>query len=124
MQAVAGPRPAAEHPPVKADTELLRDDAKATSEFQRRLRDQVSSRNGMVIVEDHSAEWSVTVLPATALWGVDCSETGLAVTFGSGSGETDNGIAVQLTAVAITPEKCRTLAPAIGETVLAILKGE
>lgn len=122
--ASAGPRPTAEPAQGKNDTELLRDDAKATAEFQRRLRDQVSARNGLVIIEDHSADWSVTVMPATALWAVDCSDTGLAVTFGAGTGETDNGVAVQLTATALTAEKCRAYAPAIAEALQAILKGE
>ena len=65
----------------------------------------------------------VTVMPATIIWGVDCGDTGLSVTFGSGGGDTDNGLVLQLTSVAISDDKCMRIALAIGETVLAITKG-
>jgi len=109
---------------AKSDTALLQDEAKAAGEFQRRLRDQVSYRGGMLIIVDHSgATTGVTVVPATILWGVDCGDSGIAVTFGTGSGDTDNGIVLQLTSAAIGDDKCLRLAPAIGETALAITKG-
>jgi hypothetical protein len=62
-------------------------------------------------------------MPATVMWGLDCSDGGLAITFGSGSGDTDNGIVLQLTSAAISDEKCLHIAPAVGQTVLAITKG-
>ena len=44
-------------------------------------------------------------------------------TFGAGSGDTDNGIVLQLTGAAIGDDECTRLAPAIGEALLAIAKG-
>jgi hypothetical protein len=105
-----------------SDTTLLQDEEKATAELQRRLRDQVRYRNGLLVITDR-ASTGVTVMPATIPWGVDCSETGLAVTFGTGGGDTDNGLVLQLTSVSISDDKCLRIAPAIGETVLAIAKG-
>jgi hypothetical protein len=107
-----------------SDATLVQDEAKATSEFQRRLRAQVSVRGGLLVIVDRSGTNSgVTVVPATIMWGVDCSDSGLAVTFGTGGGDTDNGIVLQLTSAAIGDDKCLKIAPAIGDAVLAITKG-
>jgi len=120
----AEPKPPADPDLVKSDTALLQDEDKATAEFQRRLRGQVTYRGGMLVIQDRSGTSSgVTVVPATIPWGIDCSDSGIAVTFGSGSSDTDNGIVLQLTGASISDEKCLRLAPAIGETVLAIVKG-
>src|SRR5206468_1836895 len=48
----------------------------------------------------------------------------MVVSLGAGSGDTDNGVALQLTSAAPTQEQCLAFAPALGQTVLAILKGE
>jgi len=109
---------------VKSDTALLQDEARAIGEFQRRLRDQVTYRNGTLVIIDRSgATTGVTVMPATIMWGVDCGDGGIAVTFGTGSGDTDNGIALQLTSASVGDDQCRHIAPAVGDTVLAITKG-
>ena len=120
----AEPRIAADPSLVASDNALLQDATKATAEFQNRLRGQVSSRGGLLIIVDRTGATSgVTVVPATIMWGVDCGDSGLAVTFGAGSGDTDNGIVLQLTSANISDDKCTRIAPAIGETVLAITKG-
>jgi hypothetical protein len=120
----AEPRIAADPSLVASDNALLQDEAKATAEFQNRLRGQVSARNGLLIIVDRTGATSgVTVVPATIMWGVDCGSDGLAVTFGAGSGDTDNGIVLQLTSANISDDKCTRIAPVIGETVLAITKG-
>jgi len=120
----AEPRIAADPSLVASDNALLQDETKATAEFQNRLRGQVSSRGGLLIIVDRTGATSgVTVVPATIMWGVDCGDSGLAVTFGAGSGDTDNGIVLQLTSANISDDKCTRIAPAIGETVLAITKG-
>jgi hypothetical protein len=107
-----------------SDSTLLQDEAKAIAEFQRRLHDQVTYRDGLLIIVDRSGTAAgVTVMPATVLWGVDCSDSGLAVTFGSGSGDTDNGIVLQLTGAGISDDKCMHIAPALGSTLLEIAKG-
>ena len=126
LATAAGAEPKAPADPdlAKSDTALIQDDAKAIAEFQRRLRDQVSYRGGMLVIIDRSGTNSgVTVMPATIPWGVDCSDSGIGVTFGAGSGDTDNGIVLQLTSTAIGDDKCLRIAPAIGETVLALTKG-
>jgi hypothetical protein len=120
----AEPRIAADPSLVASDNALLQDEAKATAEFQNRLRGQVSSRDGLLIIIDRTGATSgVTVMPAAIMWGIDCGDGGLAVTFGAGSGDTDNGIVLQLTSANISDDKCTRIAPAIGETVLAIAKG-
>ncbi len=122
--AAAEPKPAADPDLVKSDIALLQDEGKATAEFQRRLRDQVSFRNGLLVIIDRTGTISgVTVMPATVMWGIDCSDSGIGVTFGTGSGDTDNGIVLQLTGASISDDKCTRLAPAIGDTLLAITKG-
>lgn len=108
-----------------SDTALLQDEAKATAEFQHRLRGQVTYRNGTLVIVDRSGAASgVTVVPATIMWGVDCGDSGIAVTFGAGSADTDNGIVLQLTSVAVGDDKCLRIAPALGDAVLALTKGD
>jgi hypothetical protein len=120
----AEPKPPADPDLVKSDSALLQDEAKAIAEFQRRLRGQVTYRDGMLVIQDRSGTSSgVTVVPATIPWGIDCSDSGIAVTFGSGSGDTDNGIVLQLTGATLSDDKCLRIAPAIGDTVLTIAKG-
>jgi hypothetical protein len=122
--AFAEPKPPVDPSLVASDTTLLQDEAKAVAEFQRRLRGEVSYRNGVLVIVDRSmANAGVTVMPATVMWGVDCGQDGVAVTFGAGSGDTDNGAVLQLTSADVTDDKCTRIAPAIGETVLAITKG-
>jgi hypothetical protein len=124
LAALAEPKLPADPDLIKSDVALLQDEAKATAEFQRRLRAQVASHGGLLVIQDRSgASPGVTVMPATALWGVECSDSGVAVVFGAGSGDTDNGIVLQLTSAAISDDKCTRIAPAIGEAVLALTKG-
>jgi len=107
-----------------SDAALLQDEAKATAELQRRLRGQVTYRNGLLVIIDRSGTTGgVTVMPVTVMWGVDCGDSGLAVTFGAGSGDTDNGVVLQLTSANVGDDKCTRIAPAIGESMLAITKG-
>jgi hypothetical protein len=123
-QVAAEPRATVDPDLVKSDNALLQDETKATAEFQRRLHDQVTYRNGILIIVDRSGTNSgVTVVPATIIWGVDCGDGGLAVTFGTGGGDTDNGIVLQLTSASIGDQKCLKIAPPIGDAVLAITKG-
>jgi hypothetical protein len=120
--AIAQPKPPLDPGLAASDKALLQDEDKAIAELQRRLRDQVRYRDGLLVIVDRTSS-GVTVMPATVMWSVDCSDTGLAVTFGSGSGETDNGLVLQLTSAAINDDKCARLAPALGAAVLAITKG-
>jgi hypothetical protein len=120
--AIAQPKPPLDPGLAASDKALLQDEDKAIAELQRRLHDQVRYRDGLLVITDRTSS-GVTVMPATVMWSVDCSDTGLAVTFGSGSGETDNGLVLQLTSAAINDDKCARLAPALGAAVLAITKG-
>ena len=122
--AMSEPKPPIDPGLVASDKTLLQDENKATAELQRRLRDQVTYRNGLLIIIDRSGTASgVTVMPATVMWGIDCSDSGLAVTFGAGSGDTDNGLVLQLTSAAIGDDECARIAPAVGDVLLAITKG-
>jgi hypothetical protein len=124
LPALAEPRLTVDPSLAVSDVALLQDEAKATAELQHRLRDQVTNRDGLLVIIDRSGTSSgVTVMPATVMWGLDCSDGGLAITFGSGSGDTDNGVVLQLTTSAISDDKCKQIAPAVGETALAITKG-
>lgn len=119
----AQPKLTADPDLAKSDAALLQDESKASAEFQRRLRDQVRYRNGLLLIQDRSGGAGLTVMPATIVWGLDCGDSGIAITFGNGTGDTDNGIALTVTSAAVSDAKCQTIAPALGETVLAISKG-
>jgi hypothetical protein len=124
LPAMAEPKPPIDPGLAASDKTLLQDEDKATAELQRRLRSQVTYRNGLLVIVDRSGTSpGVTIMPATVMWGIDCSDNGLAVTFGAGSGDTDNGLALQLTGAAISDEKCARIAPAVGDAMLAIAKG-
>jgi hypothetical protein len=122
--APAQPKPTADLDHGKSDAALLQEEAKATGEFQRRLRNQVAYRNGVLVIQDLSGDTpGVVVMPATATWSIDCGDGGIGVTFGSGTGDTENGIYVQLTTAAVAYDKCQRIAPALGEAVLELSKG-
>ena len=107
-----------------SDKVLLQDETKAIAELRHRLRSQVNYRNGLLVIIDRSGtNPGVTVMPATVTWGIDCSDRGLSIVFGSGSGDTDNGLELQLTSAAIGDDACTRIAAAVGETVLAIIGG-
>jgi hypothetical protein len=118
------PRLTADPDLAKSDRALLQDETKATAEFQRRLRNQVTFRNGLLLIQDRSGGGSgLMVMPATSQWGLDCGDGGIVVTFGTGNADTDNGIALTLTSASVSDDKCQQIAPALGETVLTITKG-
>lgn len=122
--AIAEPKAPADPSLIASDNALLQDEAKATAELQSRLRSEVTYRNGVLVIIDRGvANADVTVMPATVMWGIDCGQEGISVTFGAGSGDTDNGTMLQLTGADVTDGKCAHIAPAIGETLLAITKG-
>ena len=122
--ALAEPKVAADPSLSASDAALLQDPTKAIAEFQRRLHDQVHLNGGILVIQDRSGtEGGVTVMPATVTWGIDCSDNGLAITFGAGSGDTDNGIVLQLTGAAMTDAQCLQIAPAVGQAALALTKG-
>jgi hypothetical protein len=123
--ALAGPKAPIDPDQARNDAALLQDDGAAMKAMQQRLRDLVGFRNGLLVVAESSGgSASVTVFPATVPWSVVCDDSGLSVTFGAGTGDTDNGIAVTLTAVAVPADKCLKLAPAVGETMLALSRGQ
>jgi hypothetical protein len=122
--ALAEPKMVADPGLSASDTALLQDQAKAAAEFQRRLHDQVHLNGGVLVIQDRTGTTTgVTVMPATVIWGIDCGDSGLAITFGTGSGDTDNGIVLQLTGAAMNDAQCLQIAPAVGQAALAISKG-
>ena len=109
---------------LRTDAALMADPLRAGPELERRLREHVNSREGMLIVTDTLPGIpTIYVLPMSAMWVVSCDILGLSVAFGPGSGEYDNSVNVDLTRVPISPPQCRDLAPMIGEKVLAITRG-
>lgn len=121
----AEPKPPVDPDLVKSDTVLLQNEDKAVPELQRRLRAQVAYRDGILVIIDRTGTTpGVTVMPASVMWAVDCSDSGISVTFGSGSGDTDNGVTLQLTGATVSDDKCTRIAPAIGAAVLSIVKGD
>src|SRR5580658_8633615 len=107
LPALAEPKPVADPDLAKSDAALLQDEAKATAELQHRLRDQVTNHNGILVIIDRSGTTpGVTVMPATVMWGIDCSDGGLAVSFGTGSSDTDNGVVLQLTTASVSDSEC------------------
>ena len=123
-QAMAQPRLPPDPGLARADATLLQNESGAIAEFQRRLRDEVRYQNGLLIIQDRAiAQSGVTVVPATIMWSLECGDSGVSVTFGAGTGETENGIAVQLSATPVPAEQCQRIAPSLGETLLAIARG-
>src|SRR5580704_10950248 len=107
LPALAEPKLVVDPDLARSDVALLQDEAKATAELQHRLRDQVTNRNGLLVIIDRSGTTSgVTVMPATVMWGIDCSDGGLAVSFGTGSSDTDNGVVLQLTTASVSDSEC------------------
>ncbi|HEX3882733.1 MAG TPA: hypothetical protein VHW66_08750 [Stellaceae bacterium] len=94
--------------------------AQSEADMQRVLREQVRYQNGLLVFRDKAG---VTVAPATIAWTLDCGEGGVGVTLGSGTGDTENGLAISLGTGPQTEEQCQTLAPSLGAAMLAITRG-
>jgi hypothetical protein len=94
--------------------------AQSEADMQRVLREQIRYQNGLLVFRDKGG---VTVAPATIPWTLDCGEGGVGVTLGSGTGDTENGLAISLATGPMTEEQCQTLAPSLGAAMLAITRG-
>lgn len=94
--------------------------AQGEADLQRQLRDQVHYQNGLLVFHDKAG---VTVAPATIPWTLDCGEGGVGITIGSGTGETENGLAISLSTAPMTDAQCQPLAVSLGATMLAITRG-
>lgn len=94
--------------------------AQSETDLQRQLRDQVRYQNGLLVFHDKAG---VTVAPATIPWTLDCGEGGVGITIGSGTGETENGLAISLGTSPMTDAQCQPLAVSLGTTMLAITRG-
>jgi hypothetical protein len=105
------------------EQELLQDEAKATTEFETRLRKQVHLNGGVLVIRDAELSDWVSVAPASTIWIVNCGPYGLDVSFGAVSGENNGDSSVTLTRASIPAEECERIATSIGETVLAITRG-
>src|SRR5438128_1990910 len=100
------PDDAPDKDPMQGERELLQDEAKATTEYQRRLREQVQHHAGVLVIRETDLPDRVSVVPASTMWIIDCGPTGLDVNFGAPSGENGGGPSITLTGASIPPEAC------------------
>jgi hypothetical protein len=112
---------------LAAEQEMLSDPLRASAEFDRRLRSQVSVRGGLIIVRNAPIENSVTyILPASAPWVISCGY-GFIIHFGTAidgtEGYTSNLVQLDLAhGLEIPPSTCNELGPLVGETLLSMLR--
>lgn len=101
---------------------LITDPAAAQNEadLQAKLRDPIHYQNGLLVFRDKGG---VTVAPATIAWTLDCGQGGIGITLGSGTSETENGLAISLSSTPMTDTQCQPLSISLGTTMLAITKG-
>jgi len=109
---------------LRQDLDLLQDEASATTEFERRLREQVHFRDGVLVIRDEELPDWISVVPASILWIINCGPTGLIVSFGPAPSVKDSGPVLNLTWATVPAEMCEQIAVAVGETLLAITHGE
>ena len=70
------PRLKADPSLAASDASLLQDEDKAKAELERRLRNQATYRDGVLVLIDRSGGGGVKVMPATGIWGVECGDEG------------------------------------------------
>ncbi len=91
-----------------------------TLEMQQQLRATVHYQNGLLVIRERGG---VTVEAGeTIQWTIDCGDGGVGVTFSAPVYRRNrNGTAIQLsTGDAVADDQCQRVAPAVGETLLAI----
>jgi len=115
--------------PIEADqmqTEraVWAEPAKAAAELDRRVRQRVAYRQGILVVVDPDPRLpTVYALPAATPWLVACDVTGLTVGFGAGSQEAGTGVDLPITLAPLAEPQCRTLVPRAAAILAAVVQG-
>jgi hypothetical protein len=112
-------------PTTAADAELLSDSSKAIPELIRRVRASVKMRDSLIMVEAPLTP-SLSVLPATSPWLVNCG-IGITAVFGNsvsgGSDSVDDDVKVWLAYVPVSKQDCETYATTVGKEIQTIISG-
>jgi hypothetical protein len=108
---------------ARAEDVLMADPERVGPELERRLRSRLSFQNGVLIAHEIEQFAPLHVMPPSTAWIADCGFTGLSITFGAGTGGDQNGFSVELTTASLSEQQCNNLAPLVGQSLVAIAKG-
>jgi len=97
--------------------------------YIKQLRASLKLMDGFIVVENPSLVFSMVLLPLNSSWAVSCG-LGLSVDFGNAvTGDVDNNsntvsnvASITLTFAPLKKERCRELAPLIGNEIQRIIK--
>ena len=106
---------------MQADEALLANMTQADLEFKRRLRERVTTRDGVILVREIYTPKVATVygFPAATPWSITCGVVGLSITFGAGTSE-DGGIAdLRISEATLNVDQCSQVVPSLAREVAA-----
>jgi hypothetical protein len=101
----------------KEEIALLSDPTRGPAEIDRRLRDRMSIRSGVLTIIEDPDGVDVYSLPVETRWLVSCN-LGVVISFGRGP---DGDAVVNVSHVFPSPDECETIVPLVGERVRALL---
>lgn len=85
-------------------------------EIERKIRTAVTRQGDLLSVYDPLLQ-TLSVVPATSKWAVQCGLLGFKVRFAH---DADESIEVAVSYISVSPGKCRDLAPAAARIVMEI----
>jgi hypothetical protein len=109
---------------IAANIKMLTDQSRDTSDFLQQIRTSLKLVNGVLVIEDIFG-FELFVVPPNSPWVLQCG-AGLKVVFGNSNvdGE-DKGVhndpVIKLSLALISRERCRELAPLIGQEIQSIV---
>jgi hypothetical protein len=114
-----------------AEAGLMADLRTAGPELKRRLAEQVRRSGRLFIVGANlgASNFSITAMPLSTPWAVECSSSGLTVTFGGwssgdiseGDGEVSADVALSLTSTRLSEQLCAEFVSLIGEALVELV---
>jgi hypothetical protein len=114
-----------------AEARLMADFRVAGPELKRRLAERVRRSGRLLILGPFpgASNFSITAMPLSTPWAVECSSSGLTVTFGGwssgnvdeGSGEISPDFALSLTVTRPSEELCVEFVSLIGEALVELV---
>jgi hypothetical protein len=109
---------------IVANIKMLTDQGRETSDFLQQIRTSLKLVNGVLVIEDIIG-FELFVVPPNSPWVLQCG-VGLKIGFGNalnseGEDKVHSDAVIKLSLALISRERCRELAPLIGQEIQSIV---
>jgi|SRR5689334_22723963 hypothetical protein len=108
---------------LNADKALLLNITQADTEFRRRLRERLTTRDGAVILRELYASnlGTVVAFPISTPWSISCGPVGISIIFGTGGSEEGGNFEVRISEALLSIDQCSQVVPSLAHELAADL---